>query len=209
MPRTKQIKYDKFKTDFWCLNYDYNDDALIAKTTIQKWTNDYPKLMLELCAGYCEYSLDYAIKNPDTLCIAIDIKEDRLMFANRLAREQGIKNLRFIRTYINNIELLFESNVDVIYLVHPDPQVNKKRIRLNQPKFINNYYSSLKPGGELRLITDNNDFYDEFIKNIGSFGIQKNILNAELDSEFEVLETRYNLKFITPDNPTKVLILKK
>jgi tRNA (guanine-N7-)-methyltransferase len=208
MPRTKQIKYDKFKADGNCLNYNYGDDNSNALETIRNWAKDYSGIMVELCAGYCEYSLDYAAKNPGILCVAIDIKEDRLMYANRLAKEQGLKNIRFIRTYINNLDKLFEDNIDTIYLVHPDPQVNKKRIRLNQPKFINIYYSLLKPNGVLKLITDNNDFYNEFLFNIGDFNINQNILNAEL-SEFEVLKTRYNIKFINEDNPTKVLILNK
>jgi tRNA (guanine-N7-)-methyltransferase len=208
MPRTKQIKYDKFKADVNCLNYDFGDDNSIALVIIQNWAKDYSGIMVELCAGYCEYSLDYSAKNLDTLCIAIDIKEDRLMYANRLAKEQGLKNIRFIRTYINNLDKLFDSNIDTIYLVHPDPQVNKKRIRLNQPKFVNIYYSILKPNGVLNLMTDNNDFYNEFLNNIGDFMITQNIINGE-KSEFEVLKTRYNVKFINEDNPTKILILNR
>jgi tRNA G46 methylase TrmB len=95
-----------------------------------------------------------------------------------------------------------------MYLVHPDPQVNKMRIRLNQPKFINIYYHLLKPNGVLKLITDNNDFYYEFLNNIGDFIINQNIINGE-KSEFEVLKTRYNVKFINDDNPTKIMILNK
>jgi tRNA (guanine-N7-)-methyltransferase len=207
MPRTKQIKYDKFKIDNHCLNFNFGEDNSSALKIIQNWTQDYSGIMVELCAGYCEYSLDYATKNPNILCIAIDIKEDRLMYANRLAVEQGLKNVRFIRTYINNLDKLFDKNIDIIYLVHPDPQVNKKRIRLNQPKFVGIYYSMLKTNGELRLITDNTDFYDEFVTNIGEFKIIKNILNAEKYGKFEILKTRYNLKFINDNNPTKILIL--
>jgi tRNA (guanine-N7-)-methyltransferase len=208
MPRTKQIKYDKFKTDEHCLNFNFGEDNSDPLKVIQNWTEGYTGIMVELCAGYCEYSLDYAAKNPNVLCIAIDIKEDRLMYANRLAVEQDLKNIRFIRTYINNLDKLFNSNIDTIYLVHPDPQVNKKRIRLNQPKFIDIYYSMLKTNGVLKLITDNNDFYGEFLNNIGDFEITQNILNAE-KSEFEVLKTRYNIKFISDNNPTKILILNK
>jgi tRNA (guanine-N7-)-methyltransferase len=208
MPRTKQIKYDKFKTDPWCLNYDYQDEVEKSLKVINSWVGQ-DKVMVELCAGYCEYSLDYAAKNPDIICIAIDIKEDRLMYANRIAKEQGIQNIRFIRTYINNLDKLFNYNINTIYLVHPDPQVNKKRIRLNQPKFIDIYYSMLKQNGELKLITDNNDFFIEFLNNIGEFKILSNDLNAEKTNDFEVLKTRYNIKFINDDNPTKILTLKK
>jgi tRNA (guanine-N7-)-methyltransferase len=208
MPRTKQIKYDKFKTDPWCLNYEYQEDNSKALKVINSWVGQ-SQVMVELCAGYCEYSLDYAAKNPEVICIAIDIKEDRLMYANRIAKEQGLTNIRFIRTYINNLDKLFVSNINTIYLVHPDPQINKKRIRLNQPKFIDIYHSVLIENGELKLITDNDDFYNEFLYNIGEFTILSNDLNAEKTKDFEVLKTRYNIKFINGDNPTKILTLKK
>ncbi len=209
MSRTKQIKYDKFKTDNNCLNYNYQEDNVFATNCINNWSKNYSGIMIELCAGYCEYSLDYAANNPNILCIAIDIKEDRLMYANRLAKEQGITNIRFIRTYINNLDQLFVNNVDVIYLVHPDPQVNKKRIRLNQPKFISIYYSMLKEGADLSLITDNTEFYNEFVNNIGDFVVKNNIDNAEQNGPFPILKTRYNIKFINATNPTKLLTLKK
>jgi tRNA G46 methylase TrmB len=211
MSRTKQIKYDLFKQDHFCANFNYNDDPLKIKNLIVEWSIGYDSIMLELCAGYCEYSLDYAIKHPNVLCIAIDIKEDRLMFARRYASENNINNIRFLRTDISNLSTLFDNNVTLIYLVHPDPQVNNIRIRLNQVKYIEQYYNSLVIGGEFYLITDNTIFYNEFYENASSLELTKDRVQKKIDlfDSFNIIKTRYNQKFITRSNPTKILKIIK
>jgi tRNA (guanine-N7-)-methyltransferase len=211
MPRTKQIKYNLFKDDSNCIGFSYFDNPIIVIDKIKEWNKPFNKVFVELCAGYGEYTIDFAINNPDTLCIAIDIKEDRLMSCNNIAKSLGLTNVRCIRTEISYIDKILMDSIDTMYIVHPDPQVIYIKKRLNQPKYIEQYLKCLKKDGVLRLITDNINFFKEFKINIMN---QTNIIplintiNAEQDL-INIIKTRYNQKFINNENQTKVLEIKK
>ncbi len=203
MSRTKQIKYDAFKSDPKCFSYYWGEDKTDLINTINSLAEGR-KIFVELCAGYCDYSLEFARNHKDYLCIAVDIKEDRLYSGLRVAKEEELDNFICLRLNISHLSEVFENYIDLIYLVHPDPQVNNKRKRLNQPKYIKSYESALKQSGQIVLITDNNDFYNEYLEN-NHLGIINSTFNAELElSEIKILPTRYNQKFINLDNNTKV-----
>jgi tRNA G46 methylase TrmB len=204
MSRTKLIKYNLFKSHKKCINYDFGEETAPKIELISTLSQDYDSVFVELCAGYCEYSLEYAKDNPKTLCIAVDIKEDRLMYACNLAKESGIDNLIFIRTDIAYLDKILINTTDQLYITHPDPQINKKRKRLNQNRYLQVYYNILKQAGELTLITDNQEFYEDFILNSNDLfepSIEPNQIN--------ILPTRYNLKFINENNLTKTYVATK
>jgi tRNA (guanine-N7-)-methyltransferase len=208
MSRTKLAKYNAFKSDPMCFEYYWGQEKTDLLNKITNLANG-KKIFLELCSGYCEYSLEFAKNNPDYLCIAIDIKEDRLYSGLRLAKEQKLENFICLRLNIGHISDLFENYVDIIYLVHPDPQVNNKRKRLNQTRFIQSYADVLKDNGKLILITDNEDFFGEYLKN-NHMAIDHVSTTAETDSNvIKILPTRYNSKFINQNNLTKIGIFKK
>jgi tRNA G46 methylase TrmB len=203
MSRTKQIKYNLFKTHSKCLSYQFGTDPSVVQSRIIGALSNYQELWVELCAGYCEYTLDFARNHPNILCLAIDIKEDRMMFACRQAEQEDLDNVLFLRCDILHIDQLLTNLCDQIYLIHPDPQINKQRQRLNQPRYQQVYTNICKLGGQLTLITDNQDFYDEFItfNTIGPWMVCAN--------NTKILPTRYNLKFVDSDNLSKVFKMTK
>ena len=205
MPRTKQLRYNQFKVDPYCWAFDNLEET--SKASINSLINDtinqYKIVVLELCAGYCEYSLELAKNNPDTLYIAVDIKQDRLMSGCLMAREANLTNICFLSCDIANLALLFGSNIDNILLVHPDPQPKNQRQRLNQLKHFTMYYILLKAKGSISLITDNQDFYQEFVNNYDRQIWQ------EVNIVIEILKTRYNKIFVDCDNLSKVISLEK
>jgi tRNA G46 methylase TrmB len=208
MSRTKLAKYYSYKSDPRCFAYYWGQerDELIKQIdTITKGK----KIFIELCAGYCEYSLEFARNNKDYLCIAVDIKEDRLYSGLRIAKEEGLDNFICLRINIGHISELFQDYTDLIYLVHPDPQVNNKRKRLNQPKFIESYERVLKTNGKLVLITDNDEFFDEYNSNNHMNNIYSTNFAEKAQIDIKILPTRYNSKFITSENLTKIGIYQK
>ena len=114
-------------------------------------------LVLELGCGKGEYSVALAKQFPSKNFIGIDIKGARFWRGAKTAIEESINNVAFIRTQIELIEHLFESNeVDEIWITFPDPQIKYKRTkhRLTNLSFLERYKNILKPDGVINLKTD-------------------------------------------------------
>ena len=89
--------------------------------------------------------------------IGIDIKGARFWRGAKTAIEESVNNVAFIRTQIELIEHLFESNeVDEIWITFPDPQIKYKRTkhRLTNLSFLERYKMFSKPDGVINLKTD-------------------------------------------------------
>ena len=114
-------------------------------------------LVLELGCGKGEYSVALAKQFPSKNFIGIDIKGARFWRGAKTAIEESVNNVAFIRTQIELIEHLFESNeVDEIWITFPDPQIKYKRTkhRLTNLSFLERYKNILKPEGVINLKTD-------------------------------------------------------
>jgi tRNA (guanine-N7-)-methyltransferase len=125
-----------------------------------KWNsffkNDNP-IVLELGCGKGEYSLALAKKNPDKNFIGVDIKGARFWLGAKIALEENLKNVAFLRTQIELIDLCFSKNeVSEIWITFPDPQIKYKRTkhRLINQEFLKKYQSILSKDGFVHLKTD-------------------------------------------------------
>lgn len=118
--------------------------------------NNQP-IALELGCGKGEYTVNLAKKYPDKNFIGVDIKGARFWRGAKTALEENLKNVGFLRTQIELIDLCFaEREVDEIWITFPDPQLKYKRTkhRLTNSAFLNRYRSILKPDGVIHLKTD-------------------------------------------------------
>ena len=114
-------------------------------------------IVLELGCGKGEYTIELARLYPHQNFIGIDIKGARLWRGAKTALEEGLSNVRFLRTQIELITHAFSpGEIDEIWLTFPDPQTKYKRTkhRLTNPQFINRYAHILKPEGVVHLKTD-------------------------------------------------------
>ncbi len=119
--------------------------------------NENP-ITLELACGKGEYALELARRNPDRNYIGIDIKGDRLWKGAKIALEEGIENVHFLRIYIDHLEEFFaENEVRDIWITFPDPypKYSDRNKRLTAPKFLQKYHKIMQPRGPIRLKTDN------------------------------------------------------
>lgn len=117
-------------------------------------------VILELGCGKGEYTVKLAKHFPELNFIGIDIKGSRMWKGATQAREQGLTNVGFLRTNIENIRLFFgENEVFEIWLTFPDPQMKKARKRLTATNFIENYRQIMVPNGIIHLKSDSNFMY--------------------------------------------------
>lgn len=126
-----------------------------------KWNQDFFKndhpIVLELGCGKGEYSVGLASKFPNKNFIGIDLKGARFWRGAKTALETGMNNVAFLRTQIELIEFLFDTNeVDEIWITFPDPQIKYRRTkhRLTNAEFLERYKNILKPDGIINLKTD-------------------------------------------------------
>lgn len=114
-------------------------------------------MVLELGCGKGEYTVNLAKKYPEKNFLGIDIKGARLWRGAKIALEENLKNVGFLRTQIELVDFLFEENeVDEIWITFPDPQIKYKRTkhRLTNQDFLQKYKTILKPDGVVHLKTD-------------------------------------------------------
>lgn len=156
------------------------------------WSKDHFKndkpLVLELACGKGEFALAMAKMWPERNYLGLDIKGARIYVGAKKALEEGLENVAFLRTRIDFIETFFgEQEVDEIWITFPDPQPqeNRAKKRLTSPMFIERYRKLLKKGGEIRLKTDSDFFYNYTLEQIEEHGYP---LTKRLDNLYEQLE---------------------
>lgn len=114
-------------------------------------------IVLELGCGKGEYTVGLAKRNPDKNYIGVDIKGARFWRGAKIAMEEGLKNVAFLRSQIELVDLLFgEKEVSEIWITFPDPQIKYKRTkhRMTNPDFLKKYKHILEPDGVVNLKTD-------------------------------------------------------
>lgn len=122
----------------------------------QYFHNDNP-IVLELGCGKGEYTVGLGKLFPDVNFIGVDIKGARMWTGAKLALEEGMTNVAFLRTSIEIIDRFFaEDEVQEIWLTFSDPQMKNPRKRLTSTYFMERYRHFLVNGGLVHLKTDSN-----------------------------------------------------
>ena len=164
-------------------------------------------IIIELGCGAGEYTIGLARLFPNINFIGIDIKGARLWKGAKIAIDEKLLNVRFLRTKIDFINKFFAKNeIDEIWLTFSDPQPKKPRKRLTSELFINRYRLVLKNKGVIHLKTDSDLLYQytkEEIFNHNYYLIKdiKNIynhtyINNSTLKEILYLKTFYEKKWI-------------
>lgn len=188
------------------------DFRLKGKWGSEFFGNDHP-ITLELGCGKGEYSVGLARLFPERNFIGIDIKGARIWTGARLASEEGIRNVAFIRTRIEFINSFFtENEIDEIWLTFPDPQLKKRRNkkRLTSPRFLNSYRGFLRDGGSIHLKTDNAELFHYTLSVAELNGLPVRSATNDLyrggqDSTAHGIQTFYEKQFLEAGLPIHYL----
>lgn len=180
----------------------------------EKYFRNENPITVELACGRGEYTTGLAALHPDRNYIGVDIKGDRIWKGSTIAVEQSLTNVAFLRTLISHLEIFFEpGEIDELWMTFPDPRPKKRDIkrRLTSPQFLAIYKRLLKPGGYMRLKTDNTGFFEYSLEQIASrpdiadFRYTDDVYSSDLRAECFDIRTRYELMFAGQGEKIKYL----
>ncbi len=158
MAQKKLLRFEELKTFANVLEFPENMQG--------KWNpffdNTNP-ITLELACGKGEYAVGLGRLYPNKNFIGIDIKGNRIWKGAKTALNEGLQNVAFLRTQIDQLTDYFGVNeVSEIWITFPDPQLrfSKMKKRLTHPKFLRLYKSILQKEGIIHLKTDSPELYN-------------------------------------------------
>jgi tRNA (guanine-N7-)-methyltransferase len=118
-------------------------------------------ITLELACGKGEYSVNLGRQNQNNNYIGVDIKGNRIYTGAKIALNEPLKNVAFIRGQIDHLcEYFGEHEVNDLWIIFSDPFLKKPKNRLTHPRFLSIYQKVLKPGGVIKLKTDSPVLYE-------------------------------------------------
>jgi len=173
--------------------------------------NNDNEIYLELGCGRGEFITKNAIDNPDKNYIAIDLKDEVLVYVLRKIKEAELDNVRIIPLEIAFITEIFDKNeISRIYInfCNPWPKDRHNKRRLTHTRFLEKYKQFIKPGTEIWFKTDNRELFDASLEYLNNFGFELLFYTYDLHrSGFEPnVMTEYEKKFT--DLGMEIMFLK-
>jgi tRNA (guanine-N7-)-methyltransferase len=179
----------------------------------QHFKNSNP-ITVELACGRGEYSVGLGRLFPERNFIGVDIKGERIWKGSTLALENNLTNVAFLRTQILLLDNFFEPcELDEIWITFPDPRPRKRDIkrRLTSPRFMEMYKQMIRPGGYIRLKTDNTILFEYTVEemqkrqDIQDFQYTFDLYQSTLRPECFDIKTRYEAEFAAKGETIKYL----
>ncbi len=183
------------------------DDVEISEL-VAKFVGD-KDFEIELGSGCTGFLLTHASRNPEKAYLAIEFKEELLLKAVRVAKEENIDNIRLLRYRIEKLPAMFRSlNASKIYLNFSDPWPKNRheKRRLTHPNYLNLYKLILKDGGYIEFKTDNDDMFDYSLEQFKEENFEIVEFTRDLHSEKkDVIMSEYEKKYSSQGQKIKYL----
>ncbi len=209
-------KLDRFADNREAHNVIQEGKALYTQIK-GKWRESYFEnenpLVLELGCGRGEYTVGLARVFPQKNFIGVDIKGSRIWKGSQIALREDLRNVGFLRTYIQNIDLFFAPNeVDEIWVTFPDPRPKDRdeKRRLIHPRFLHLYRSLMKSEGTVHLKTDNTGLFEYALEVLEDWKIKdlqftRDLYKSELNQIHQGIQTNFEAKFTAQGYKIKYL----
>lgn len=169
-----------------------------------KWKevfNNNNNIELELGCGRGAFVCEMAKRYPNKNFIAVDLKDEVLIYVLRKIQEEDLTNVRILPINIMLMNDVFdEGEISTIYLNFstPWPKDRHNKRRLTYPTFLKMYKRFLKESGEVRFKTDNREFFEDSLEYFKSEGFNLRYTTFDLhnsDLNNENIKTEYEMKF--------------
>lgn len=172
------------------------------------------EIHLELGCGRGAFVVEMAQNNPQVNYVAVDLKDEVLIYVLRKIEQYNLKNVRLMPLNIMLINGIFaENEVGRIYLNFstPWPKLRHNKRRLSHGKFLELYKKFLKPDAEIWMKTDQKGFFVDSAYYFKEDGFKINYLTYDLHSSIykdESPMTEYEAKFTKLGMKTMFMIAK-
>ncbi|MDY6037557.1 MAG: tRNA (guanosine(46)-N7)-methyltransferase TrmB [Eubacterium sp.] len=176
-------------------------------------------LFLEIGSGKGRFITSCAAQDKDGLFLAAEGLSSVIIRGMVKAREEELSNIRFITSYINDMDRDFSENeLDGIFLNFSDPwpKARHAKRRLTHKDRLVQYLRAIKTGGFIRFKTDNDDLFDFTLEQIEecreSAAFDVTGLTRDLhSSRFHEMSpmTEYEIKFSSQGKNINFVCLRK
>ena len=186
--KRKKYKFAKFANAHNCFEFD-------------AWINEKlpldDKVSVEIGAGTGLFCVELAMRHPDQVFVAIDVKADRLQKGAYEAIERGLDNVYFVRARADQIDQLFDAkSLWAIWLTFSDPYPKKRAAgrRMTHPTFLAKYQELLAPDGGFYIKHDNPDFFKWSLEQLVATGwtideLSFDLHESNLSDDYKILTT--------------------
>jgi len=127
-----------------------------------QFENENP-IVVELACGRGEFTVGLARENSQQNFIGVDIKGSRIWKGSTIAISEGLDNVAFLRTQIEQLDKFFgNSEIHELWITFPDPRPRDgdEKKRLTSPRFLEMYKPLLDEEGIVHLKTDNTGLFE-------------------------------------------------
>jgi tRNA (guanine-N7-)-methyltransferase len=174
---------------------------------------------LEIGSGKGTFLLQQAAGQPGTNFLGIEWAREFYAYAADRVRRRGLSNVRLLNA--DATEFLHwrcpDAVARVIHLYFSDPWPKKKhhRRRVVQDRFLEDAHRVLEPGGELRIVTDHEEYWAwmeaHFARWTGAAGSYERLAFDPPTSagDGELVGTNFERKYRTAGRPFHAATLRK
>lgn len=190
----------------WWARPEMEASSLVITKPIEykgKWAevfgNNNP-VYLELGCGRGQFVTENARNNPNINYIAIDLKDEVLIYVLKKLESEELSNVRIIPMNIMGVGEIFEQNeISRIFInfCNPWPKERHNKRRLTHTKFLSEYKKFIKPNTELWFKTDDTELFNDSQEYFKENGLAIEYLTYDLhNSDFKYnIVTEYEEKF--------------
>ncbi len=177
----------------------------------QKYFKNKNPIYLEIGTGKCKFIYEMAKKNPDINFIGIERIDTVLAYGVReLEKLEILGNLVLINYDANNIDSLFNKEIDMVFLNFSDPWPKKRheKRRLTSFSFLKKYDIIFSSDRKIMFKTDNKELFEYSIISLTTYGYKIVDISLDLhkDKDFDNVMTEYEKKFSSKGD--KIYMLK-
>lgn len=175
---------------------------LEPKKMIGKWKDVFKnenKIQIEIGMGKGDFIIGMAKQNPDVNFIGIEMYDSVIVRAVQKLENESIPNLKLIRMDANEINEVFDKEIDAIYLNFSDPWPKERhsKRRLTSHNLLKKYDSLFENDKKIYQKTDNIDLFAFSIESLSTYGYT--LKNVTLDLYNNMIEgnvaTEYEKRF--------------
>ncbi|NVK48239.1 MAG: tRNA (guanosine(46)-N7)-methyltransferase TrmB [Cyclobacteriaceae bacterium] len=178
-----------------------------------QFKNENP-LVVELACGRGEFTVGLARVFPNQNFIGVDIKGSRIWKGSSTATSEGLLNVAFLRTQIQQLDKFFAiGEIDELWITFPDPfpRDGDEKRRLTSPRFLDMYKPLIQKGGVVHFKTDNTGLFDYTLdllksrEDIKLIGFTHDFYQSEWRDDHYGIKTRYEKIFTEKGEKIKYL----